>query len=691
MGLLDGKVVLITGAGNGIGREHALACARAGAKVVVNDIGVNRDGTANQLSPADVVVGEIQALGGDAVANGDSVTDPAGCARMVAAALERFGRLDAVVNNAGILRDRTFVKMTEREWDPVIDVHLTGTKNVCAAAIGALSRQGGAIINTSSVSGLIGNFGQANYAAAKAGIYGLTRVLSMELRRAGVTANCVAPVALTRMTEDLPAERFDPTWTADRISPVVVFLISELGRGVTGRVFGVAGQRLHAYEMQVNEGVTKAGSELWTPEEIAEKIEDILSFSPKAEPAPSAGTDEVSAVFDCFPEGFRAEKAAGWKANIQWRVQGGTDQTLLVQDGVRVVHGLEGKPTCTVKVDRDTLVSMFKGELDPQKAFMSGKASADDFSDLLRMSVVFDFAKVGLAYRARSGGAPTPPPPPAPASQEAPGEKVYPIGKTWDGGYFFARPEHIAAYARATGDLNPAYEGPDAIAPPMFHVRLMNALLFRIATDPELGLDMLRLVHGEHAATFHRPIRPWDFVQVRGKLLSVEQKSSGLLVSSGLYGFIDGELAVECRTLFFIRGPSKGEGKPKAPPQVAVTADYTATIEVPPDASLVYAVASLDDNPIHTDPATAKAAGLPDIILQGLCTMAMTVREAVRHAGGDDPRRLLSASVRFARPVLNGTVLSTIGWQQEDGSWSVETLGPDGKAVITGASMRFRG
>src|SRR5436190_7450357 len=182
MGLLDNKVILITGAGNGIGRAHALACAREGARIVVNDLGGTRDGSGSDDSAASKVVKEIQELGGQAVANFDSVTDMDGCARMVKAAIVAWGRLDVVVNNAGILRDVTFKKMEDQQWDAVIAVHLQGTKNVIKAALPALSEKGGAIINTTSYSGLIGNFGQANYAAAKGGIYGLTRVLALELK-----------------------------------------------------------------------------------------------------------------------------------------------------------------------------------------------------------------------------------------------------------------------------------------------------------------------------------------------------------------------------------------------------------------------------------------------------------------------------------------------------------------------------
>jgi acyl dehydratase len=268
----------------------------------------------------------------------------------------------------------------------------------------------------------------------------------------------------------------------------------------------------------------------------------------------------------------------------------------------------------------------------------------------------------------------------------------WPIGKTYDAGVHTVEPEHALAYAAATGDDSAAYTGDAPIAPPMFHVRLMHGLLFQIATDPELELDMLRLVHGEHAATFERPLRPGDSVHVHGELLQVVEKASGLLVISGLYADVDGARAVTCKTAYFIRAKSTG-AKPAKSPRPAAPAppapDFEREVAVPDDASIVYAAASLDDNPIHIDPAVAKRAGLPDVILQGLCTMAFTLREATAHAAGGDATKLAAGSVRFARPVLNGSALMVQGWATDDGAWALQTLGPDGKPVITNATARF--
>ena len=229
MGKLDGKVAIVTGAGGGLGKEHALLLAKEGASVVVNDLGGARDGTGSGTSMADGVVEEIKAAGGSAVANYGSVTDDDAAAGMVKAALDNFGRIDILINNAGILRDRSFKNMTDAEWDAVIDVHLRGaylaTKHVWAQMLE--QGEGGRIIMTSSTSGLIGNFGQTNYGAAKAGLAGFMRVLALEGMKYGITVNVLAPGALSRMTEDLmpesdeTAERMDPA----KVSPTVVWLV----------------------------------------------------------------------------------------------------------------------------------------------------------------------------------------------------------------------------------------------------------------------------------------------------------------------------------------------------------------------------------------------------------------------------------------------------------------------------------
>ena len=250
--LCEGRVAIITGAGRGIGREHALMLAAHGAKVVVNDLGGERDGTGASLGPAGDVVREITAAGGQAVANGDDISNFDGAQRMIQQAVSEFGGLDVLVNNAGILRDRMLVNMTEAEWDAVIKVHLKGTFAPAHFAAAYWRDQAKAgkpvdarIINTTSVSGIYGNPGQTNYGAAKAGIAAFTVIAARELKRYGITVNAVAPGALTRMTEDLGMGRgneeekalLHPRW----IAPIVTWLASAESAHITGRVFEASG------------------------------------------------------------------------------------------------------------------------------------------------------------------------------------------------------------------------------------------------------------------------------------------------------------------------------------------------------------------------------------------------------------------------------------------------------------------
>ena len=285
-GLCTGRVVVITGAGNGIGRAHALTFAAQGAKVVVNDLGGSRDGTGSSAGPAQTVADEITAAGGEAVANTDDISSWAGAERLIGQAVDTFGGLDVVVNNAGILRDRMIVTMTEQDWDAVIAVHLKGTFAVlhhAAAYWRQRSKEGHAndarVINTTSSSGLFANAGQGNYGAAKSGIATLTIIAAKELDRYGVTVNAIAPTALTRLTEDVPmmgdaaaAAELNP----EHISPLVVWLGSAESRPVTGRVFGVWGNAITVLEGWVN-GPSVSRDSQWDPAALSAVVPDLVA------------------------------------------------------------------------------------------------------------------------------------------------------------------------------------------------------------------------------------------------------------------------------------------------------------------------------------------------------------------------------------------------------------------------------
>jgi NAD(P)-dependent dehydrogenase (short-subunit alcohol dehydrogenase family) len=285
---LSGKVALVTGAGRGIGREHALALARAGAKIVVNDLGASLAGEGADEGPAHDVVREIEALGGEAVANGENVADFAGAGRMVEEAVDRLGRLDILVNNAGILRDRMLVNMDEHEWDAVIEVHLKGhfapTRHA-AAYWRERSKAGedvrARVINTSSPSGVFGNVGQANYGAAKAGIVGFTLVAAQELQRYGVTVNALAPNARTRMTEaafgelQAPDDGFDPADPANN-SAIVVALCADEAQDITGQVFFIFGGVVNMLRGWEAGELFSAGESRWDPDALLQELRDRL-------------------------------------------------------------------------------------------------------------------------------------------------------------------------------------------------------------------------------------------------------------------------------------------------------------------------------------------------------------------------------------------------------------------------------
>lgn len=294
--MLEGKVVAVTGAGRGVGREISLMCASHGAAVVVNDPGVGGGGEGGDTGPAEQTVKDIIDRGGQAWANLASVADPIGAQSIVDDAVQRFGRIDAVVNNAGILRDAIWHKMSVEDWRAVIDVHLNGSFYVSKAATPYFrEQQSGSFIHFTSTSGLIGNIGQANYSAAKLGIIGLSQSIALDMARAGVRSNCVAPFAWSRMTASIPAETPEQiarvermkSMSADKIAPLVVYLASDASVDVTNQVFSVRKNEIVLFNKpRPVRSMTKL--EGWTPEAIAEQL--VPAFQPSF-----ARADEVSA------------------------------------------------------------------------------------------------------------------------------------------------------------------------------------------------------------------------------------------------------------------------------------------------------------------------------------------------------------------------------------------------------------
>ncbi|HLH45695.1 MAG TPA: SDR family oxidoreductase [Acidimicrobiales bacterium] len=290
----DGKVAIVTGAGGGLGRQHALLLASRGARVVVNDLGGSVHGDGSDPGPAETVVQEIRDLGGEAAADGNSVATAQGGEAIVTTAVEAFGQVDIVVNNAGILRDKTFHNMAPELLDPVIDVHLRGAFHVTRPAwIRMREQHYGRVVNTSSNSGILGNFGQSNYGAAKMGLVGLTRVLAAEGAKYGIRVNAIAPLARTRMTEELlgaAAEKLGP----ELVSPVVAYLAHE-SVPVTGEVYTVGGGRVARFFVGMTAGYTNPDL---TPEDVRDHFDQIRDESGYT--VPSGPADELKALLEAL-------------------------------------------------------------------------------------------------------------------------------------------------------------------------------------------------------------------------------------------------------------------------------------------------------------------------------------------------------------------------------------------------------
>jgi NAD(P)-dependent dehydrogenase (short-subunit alcohol dehydrogenase family)/acyl dehydratase/putative sterol carrier protein len=395
----DDRVAIVTGAGAGLGRVYALELAKRGAKVVVNDLGGGRDGSGEgSSSPADKVVDEIIALGGDAVANYDSVATVEGGGNIVKCALDAFGTVDILINNAGILRDKSFLKMAPEDWHIVLDVHLNGAYNVSRPAFAAMKDKGyGRILMTTSAAGLYGNFGQTNYTAAKMGLVGLMNALKLEGQKYGIKVNTIAPVAASRLTEDILPPDFLDKLKPELVAPMALFLVSEKCP-VSGNIYNAGMGSFNRAAMVTGPGaVVGDGQEVPTAEQLVsqwdhitsldgakeyqnlnEQIGDLLvAFSqPAAATESSSGFGTVAKVFDSMPGAFVADAAAGVDVVFQYNIggEGGGDWHCVITDGsCRVLTGAHKNPTCTLMMGATDFLDMMNGKLAAMQAYSSGK------------------------------------------------------------------------------------------------------------------------------------------------------------------------------------------------------------------------------------------------------------------------------------------------------------------------------
>ncbi len=408
----DGRVAIVTGAGGGLGRVYALELAKRGAKVVVNDLGGAKDGSGEGARrAADGVVEEIKAMGGEAVASYESVSTTEGGEAIVEGAVKAYGRVDLVINNAGILRDRTFAKMEPESWDAVMSVHLRGVYNVTRPAFVKMREQGyGRIVLTSSAAGLYGNFGQTNYSAAKMGLVGLMNTLKLEGEKHDIKVNTVVPIAGTRLTEGvLPPEVFERL-KPEFVAPMVLYLCSE-GCEENGMIFNAGMGFFNRAAIVTGPGMLVGdGKTVPTPEEIHKNWEAINSLSnakeyvnavaaygpmldamsgKKAEAEPEGGGLTVKRIFEKIPEAFRPEKAAGLDVVFQFVISGGGGGTwhVAVKDKTcEVKEGTHEKPTTTVKMGDEDFVRLIQGQLNAMSAYTSGKLKVE--GDLMKSQLI---------------------------------------------------------------------------------------------------------------------------------------------------------------------------------------------------------------------------------------------------------------------------------------------------------------
>lgn len=621
--MLKDKVVIITGAGGGLGASHAMMLARHGAKVVVNDPGVLRDGSGGSSNAADGTVNKIIDIGGVAMPDYNNIATPEGAKALIDNTITRFGRIDVLINNAGILRDKTIHNMTDDMWDAVIAVHLKGTFLCTREAAKHMKTNGGSIINTTSVAGLKGNFGQSNYSAAKAGIYGLTLTTSMELKKDKIRVNSIAPLAKTRMTNDIDSipDDFKP----EHVSAMVLYLASDLAKDITGKTIGVHGKTIFEYKMDV---IKEATSDNWTPEEINKWI---MSEEVKPQPQNDKPIDsKLEKVISSLPMAFKKDLGSDWKAALHFKTDAG-DWFVDIKDSVVTTSKTkQTEPTCVITATSATITGMIDGTVNSNMAFMTGKLKASNVKDLMKFGKCFSFSKLKAAM---TGNVVVDVP-------KSLNEKL--VGKKYSSKPMFITAESMTKYDAAVS----------ANGSKIFPVSLVNDLFMQLLNDPEFNGDVSRMVHGEQTIKYFGTLHAGDLVSVKGQVTEISKKGSGEILRFSQNIFREGKLVVNMLSTLFFRG-DKVPDKTKTNDQPDLSnytefASFTVTKQMIND----YADASGDRNPIHIDENVAKSVGFKDVILHGLGTLA----NSIGHFNGNPS----FINVRFVKPVYPGDTLKIL-------------------------------
>lgn len=566
----DGRVAIVTGAGNGLGRSHALLLASRGAKVVVNDLGGGHTGGGKSSAAADKVVEEIKAAGGEAVANYDSVEDGA---NIVKTAVDAFGKVDIVINNAGILRDVSFQKMTQEDWDLIYRVHVLGAYRVTKAAWDLMRDQGfGRIIFTASAAGIYGNFGQANYAMAKLGLHGMAQTLALEGKKKNVFVNTIAPIAGSRMTETvLPPDLIDAL-KPEYVTPLVAYLCHESSQE-NGSLFEVGGGFMGKLRWERAEGkVFKLGRAI-TPDQVQKAFGEITSFEKSTHP-----TDITSSMQPIL-------------GNLQSKSLGGNEF-----------------------IDLDA-------------------AMGHSFPEQLSSYDERDLALYALG-----------------------------IGHGKD--------------PNDESELQYVYEnyGQGFVADPTFAVIPAIRLVFENAKKginaPGLNYGLDRILHGEQYTEVKRPLPPNAKLTHKARVKDIFDKGKNALVVMEIKSFDEsGEELIHNELTTFVRGAGGwgGDRGPATEVNVPPAREPDAVIEekIGENQTLLYRLSG-DTNPLHVDPAFAKAFGFPRPILHGLCTFGFAGRHVVKAFSKNDPRFFKAIKVRFSDSVFPGETLITEMWKESD-------------------------